>query len=231
MLNLRKLVPRGYDFAQHFLASATCSHTAAELLESMLKNPKNAKESFGQLKEIEKKADSQAAIVHKKLPQTFITSIDREDISALARRLDTVVDFIESVGLNVLLDAEISGSLDHFERFLPRTLSQASVVSLATTELVSAVSTLRKLDGMGATGDMTEIHGRVHDLEHCGDELWVEIKRERVRFLVEQENAPLTRGETRLLLWVENVCHRLEDCLDMIKMTVDAISDIHAKVA
>ena len=67
---------------------------AVEANEMLLKYLKKPGEKFsGRLKQIEKDADEVRRILVDELNRTFVTPLDREDINALSRNLDDVVDY------------------------------------------------------------------------------------------------------------------------------------------
>jgi hypothetical protein len=55
------------------------------------------------IKDIEHRADETVHTIYEELNQTFITPIDREDIYALASRLDDVLDLIDAVADRLLI--------------------------------------------------------------------------------------------------------------------------------
>ncbi|GEM_PF-7091975 len=223
---MRRLIPVGFDFTIPFETLAQHSGHAATYLEMLLKNPQDASKFFSNLQGIEKAADDCARVIHERVRVTFVTSFDREDISSLARQLDDVIDLLESAGLNVSINAQTyDGSLAHFGPFLPQTLLQASFLIRATETLPAAINALRLNDAER----IHEIQKRIHGFENSGDEIWEQIKRRRSSFLKKREVNSLTGGDMLLILWVEHVCHQLENCLDLVKNTVDHVSDIIAK--
>ena len=64
---------------------------ANEMLIKYLNKP--GEKFFGRIKQIEKDADEIRRILVDELNRTFVTPIDREDINALSRNLDDVVDY------------------------------------------------------------------------------------------------------------------------------------------
>src|SRR5207244_867100 len=68
----------------------------AALLHDLVHNFHDARAKAYAIKEVEHQADLVTHEIVKKLNTTFITPIDREDIHALATRLDDVLDYIEA---------------------------------------------------------------------------------------------------------------------------------------
>lgn len=89
------LIPRNYLFYDLFEESAQKLLTAAELLADMLAHFENVGMKTARLKELEHEADNITHDIYKQVHQTFVTPLDREDIAALAQRMDDVMDFME----------------------------------------------------------------------------------------------------------------------------------------
>src|SRR5258708_4114438 len=89
--------PREREFFDLFEASAKNLVHASDLLDQMLRN---YPESRGLAREIlicEQQGDRFTHDLIQRMNETFVTPIDREDITALASGLDDVVDFTEEV--------------------------------------------------------------------------------------------------------------------------------------
>src|SRR4029453_17353130 len=68
----------------------------AAMLEEMLAPDKPIWDKADQIKEVEHKCDFLTHEVIQRLHRTFVTPLDREDIHALARSLDDVMDAIDA---------------------------------------------------------------------------------------------------------------------------------------
>ncbi len=68
----------------------------AEVLEEMLAPEKPFWDKADEIKEIEHKCDYLTHEIIQRLHSTFVTPLDREDIHALARSLDDVMDAIDA---------------------------------------------------------------------------------------------------------------------------------------
>ena len=90
------LIPREVRFFDLFERQSECIIKAAGLLHEMAHNFSDARAKAHAIKEVEHQGDSITHEVVKRLNTTFITPIDREDIHALATRLDDVLDYIEA---------------------------------------------------------------------------------------------------------------------------------------
>jgi len=90
------LIPREVRFFDYFDQQSQHIIKAAALLHELVHNFADARAKTAAIKEIEHQGDRVTHEIVKKLNTTFITPIDREDIHALATRLDDVLDFIEA---------------------------------------------------------------------------------------------------------------------------------------
>jgi uncharacterized protein len=91
-----RLLPREEKFYKDFQALADELKRGAALLESMLAPDRPVWDKADEIKEVEHKCDFLTHEVIQRLNRTFVTPIDREDIHALARSLDDVMDAIDA---------------------------------------------------------------------------------------------------------------------------------------
>ena len=90
------LVPKEVRFFDLFEQQSEHIITAARLLHELVHNFADARAKAYEIKEVEHRGDSITHEIVKRLNTTFITPLDREDIHALATRLDDVLDYIEA---------------------------------------------------------------------------------------------------------------------------------------
>ena len=91
-----RLIPREERFYGDFSALADQIRKGADLLEDMLAPEKPVWDKADEIKEIEHKCDFITHEIFQRLNRTFVTPLDREDIHALARSLDDVMDAIDA---------------------------------------------------------------------------------------------------------------------------------------
>src|SRR5208337_5282978 len=89
-----KLFPKKVDFFELFDRAALNIIRGAALLVELMEHFDKAEDIAKQIYEVEQEGDMLTHDIMKKLNKTFITPIDREDLYALASRLDDVIDFI-----------------------------------------------------------------------------------------------------------------------------------------
>jgi hypothetical protein len=89
-----KLFPKKVDFFELFDRAALNITRGAALLVDLMEHFDKAGDLAKQIYEVEQEGDMLTHDIMKKLNKTFITPIDREDLYALASRLDDIIDFI-----------------------------------------------------------------------------------------------------------------------------------------
>jgi uncharacterized protein Yka (UPF0111/DUF47 family) len=89
-----KIFPRKIDFFEIFnKCILNLTRTTAQLVD-LMENFENVEDKVKQLYELEQEGDLLTHDIMRRLNQTFITPIDREDIHVLAARIDDVIDMI-----------------------------------------------------------------------------------------------------------------------------------------
>jgi predicted phosphate transport protein (TIGR00153 family) len=88
-------IPKEEKFYGDFLSLADELKKGARLLEEMLSADHPNWDKADEIKEVEHKCDFLTHEIIQRLNKTFVTPIDREDIHAMARTLDDVIDAID----------------------------------------------------------------------------------------------------------------------------------------
>lgn len=91
-----RLIPKEEKFFADFIALADRIVSGATLLEKMLATDPPAWEMAVEIKQVEEACDAVTHEIIQRLNRTFVTPIDREDIHALAKSLDDVMDAIDA---------------------------------------------------------------------------------------------------------------------------------------
>lgn len=160
---VRYLLPRqGHFFAlmenigEQIIAAAT---VLAEL--NRAKSHAQFEDIAKRLKEIEKKADEYDRILHEELDRSFVTPIDREDLAALVKVLDNVVDGMEH--------SATFAALFQFDQLTDPMRNLVSLTADAATALAETIPLLRKF---GHPEMIKERVIKVHTLESDGDSVY-----------------------------------------------------------
>lgn len=129
MLFFRK---QKFDFYRLLLDQAEKTLEGLEALEAFIGKPDAARGM--RVQELEKEADDLRRVVIDALNQSLVTPIDREDIFALSRAIDDMVDYAKTTVDEMML---FEVPADRFLEKMARALHEAGV------EIVSAVRSLR----------------------------------------------------------------------------------------
>src|SRR3972149_5965322 len=121
------LIPRNYRFYDLFEESARRLVAGAEVLSDLLEHFENVEMKTARMKELEQEADNITHELYRQVNLTFVTPLDREDIAALAQRMDDVMDFMEGAATAV----RIYG----IERPTPAARSLADLVRLPCVQI------------------------------------------------------------------------------------------------
>jgi uncharacterized protein Yka (UPF0111/DUF47 family) len=180
---------------------------SAELLDEMLSG---FPESTGLARDIlicEQDGDQITHELIRRLNQTFVTPIDREDILALASALDDIVDFTEEV-------ADYLG-LYQIEAPMDQAMALAHVLADAAREIALAIPLARDFK------DISRHTVEVHRLENEGDR----IVREALGALFQGGIDPLV-----VIRW-KDLFEKLEDAIDATEHAALVIEGIVIKNA
>src|SRR5690349_12062139 len=139
-----RLIPREEKFYTDFLALADELKKGARVLEQMLAPDRPVWDKADEIKEIEHKCDFLTHEIIQRLNRTFVTPLDREDIHALARSLDDVMDAIDAAAAVIRLYSLTS------VRSGAREL--ARVISASTVVIHHALAALEQTKGVSAHG-------------------------------------------------------------------------------
>ena len=98
-------IPKEQKFFDHFEELADTIEKGSRLFLDILNNFEHSEAKLSTLKEIEHEADRVTHIIFAKLHKTFITPLDREDIHALANKMDSILDIIEGAAVRMYIYA------------------------------------------------------------------------------------------------------------------------------
>ena len=103
MLSRLRLIPQDDRFFDLFNRNAENTLEGAQLLHDLLTNYVDVDRKARHMKDIEHTGDEITHEVFRALNRTFVTPLDREDISHLASALDDVIDWIEEIARRIRL--------------------------------------------------------------------------------------------------------------------------------
>lgn len=206
-----RLKPSDEAFYQYISELTAIVRESADLLFEAMNEPANVEELFTKVDVLEKDADKITDKIISRLNDTFITPLDREDIYALAQKIDDVIDGVQGIA----------------ERM---TLYNAGVASAGAIELASlVVKSARQLEK--ACSYLPDMKKKRLKLEaRCARIVDTESKGDR---LYRQEMAKLFReckDPIELIKWKE-ILMLLEDALDDCEDVADLLKGVLLKYA
>jgi len=203
-----RLLPKEEKYFSLFNNLALHLSEGARLLQTLFSDFDNRAGYAERIKVVEHKCDEITHEIIKKLNQTFITPIDREDIHSLASGLDDIVDAIEYTAKRVIL-YHVAQSTEHARKM-------SDVMVRLTVHLQSAVSALGH-NGEQVLKDCIAIH----TLENEGDS----YHHEAVERLFAEEQNPIT------IIKMKEIYEKLERMIDKAEDVANVLEAIVLKNA
>jgi predicted phosphate transport protein (TIGR00153 family) len=195
-----RLLPREEKFYTDFEALADELKRGASALEAMLDPEHPVWDKADEIKEIEHKCDFLTHEIIQRLNRTFVTPLDREDIHALARSLDDVMDAIDASATLIRLYR-----LDSV-RFGAREL--ARIITTCTDQVRLGLGALEQHKGL-ATHAV-----EINRLENEADRL----HQQAVSRLFDEEHDPLLVMKWKEALdFLEDATDRCEDVANVLE--------------
>jgi uncharacterized protein len=198
-------VPREQEFFDLFEEASGNILRAAELLERMLRTYPEHGELARDILICEQDGDRITHDIIRRLNQTFVTPIDREDIYQLASALDDVVDYIEEV-------ADFLG-LYKIEAPMEQAQAMSRVLLDAGRQVNEAMPRMRKF------GDIHHYTVEINRLENEGDRL----VRESLAALFQEGVDPIF-----VIRW-KDIYERLEAGIDSTETVANILENIVIK--
>ena len=203
-----RLLPREEKYFSLFNTLASHLTESAKLLQNLFSDFENRAAYAEQIKVVEHKCDEITHEIIKKLNQTFITPIDREDIHALASGLDDIVDAIEYTAKRIIL-YHVAQSTEHARKM-------SDVMVRLTANLQSAVGALGN-NGEQVLQDCIAIH----TLENEGDV----YHHQAVEKLFAEEKDPIT------IIKMKEIYEKMERMIDKAEDVANVLEAIVLKNA
>jgi len=181
---------------------------AADLLDQLLRSfPDRREELTRDILICEQDGDRITHDIIRRLNETFVTPIDREDIYALASALDDVVDYTEEAA-DYLGLYKIEAPMDQAQQL-------AHVLLQASRTIAEAIPRLRSFD------DISHYTVEINRLENDGDR----ITREAMASLFDTGIDPMV-----VIRW-KDIYERLENAIDATERVANILEGITIKNA
>jgi uncharacterized protein len=127
---IRKFIPRGFYFFDLFDRQAGFAVDAARYFQEVIRSGEINAGVLQKIRDIEHQGDDVAHEIIDQLNKTFITPFDREDIYALAKELDDVVDMINTI-LGRMVVYKLSGVNPNLFKFTVMIDDSVNALALA----------------------------------------------------------------------------------------------------
>ncbi len=202
-----RLIPRDQEFFSLFNELATHLTTAAKLLNELFDRPMAVAEQVRAIKAVEHKADQLTYEINARIDRSFVTPFDREDIHALATRLDDVIDLLDGTARRV--------------EMLHITQMREPARKLSTLLVEAAQHIERGIHGIKRSKEVNAAAIEVKRIEEEGDAIY----HEAVGALFQGSPDPL-----EVIRWKE-IYDVLEDATDRCMAVVHALQSISMKNA
>jgi uncharacterized protein len=199
------IAPRDREFFDLFDEAAGNSVRAADLLLEMIRDFPEKSELAREILIVEQEGDRITHDIIKRLNQTFVTPIDREDIYGLASALDDVVDFTEEAA-DFLILYKVEAPMEQSVRL-------AEVLLSACRQIAEAMPRMRGFK------DISHYTVEVNRLENDGDR----ISREAMAALFDDGIDPMV-----VIRW-KDIYERLEQAIDATERVANILEGIVIK--
>ena len=204
------LIPKNYRFYDLFEQSARNLVTGAEVMADLMEHFENVDMKTARMKELELVGDGIIHEIVELLHKTFVTPLDREDITALAQNMDDVMDYMEGATTAI----RIYG----IKRPRPTARGVADLVRLQTVQVEKAVPKLRQRSQLKS---VLEHCVEIHRLENEGDTLFLDA----MARLFQEEPSPV-----EIIKW-RDIYDQLERATDSCEHVANVLEGIVLKHA
>jgi predicted phosphate transport protein (TIGR00153 family) len=203
------LIPQEGKFFDYFEQLADKIQEGGILFAEILAQFEYSEEKLARLKEVENQADEITHNIYRKLHQTFITPLDREDIYSLANKMDSVLDMIEAaaVRMHIYKVKQVAPELKELAAILNNSISSVKRIAYLLRQNKKNISEIK------------EICIKINSLENEADY----VLRQSMARLFEQEKNPL-----ELLKWKE-IFERIEAATDVCEDVSNVVEGIVLK--
>lgn len=203
-------LPKEFNFFDLFEKQVGFADEAANFFKDLVSKGTIDQIALKKMHGIEHQADEVAHTIIEQLNKTFITPFDREDIYALTKELDDIVDMLYTI-VSRLTVYKLSGVNKNLVEF-------SNVILESVRAVACAVKGLRHMKN---SKSMLESCVEVNRLENVGDSMRDEVLAE----LFETEKDPIS-----VIKWKE-IYQDAETVLDICEDVANVVESIQVKQA
>ncbi|MDR7420179.1 MAG: DUF47 family protein [Armatimonadota bacterium] len=200
-----RLLPREEIFFDLFNRAADNVLRAARLLKELLDDYRDVDRRAEAIKAVEDDGDEITHAIIDRLNRTFVVPLDREDIFALAKQLDDILDWIEASSARL--------AMYRIDRPTSAAREMAHIIVSECEAVVEAVGHLRRLD---------RVEGAVHEINRL-ENLADRVQRDAIAALFAGTDDPIT-----VMKWKE-IYETLEEATDQCEHVAHLLEGIRAK--
>jgi predicted phosphate transport protein (TIGR00153 family) len=201
----KRLIPKKDVFFDHMEALAGKAAEIVVAFRKQLERPDNAQALLAAVKTIEHEADHILHATIADLHRTFVTPLDRNEISTICKRLDDIIDLVEGAAMRVY----------HYEIREVRP-PLASLLDVLDRQVAALREGLAALHDLRHPAPLRECIVKVHTLENEADD----ILRPAIGNLFREEKDP------RLILKWKEIYEHVEKATDRCEDVADHIENV-----
>lgn len=188
----KRLLPKEVNFFEYFKKHSELVVDSSDRFIALCNSTNNMDMIIHEIKDLETRADEIVHICHDDLNSTFITPLDRSDIHSLIKKMDDIIDCINSTSSRI--------EIYNIQEIRPEAKKLSEIIKKATSLLCDS---LHMLEDKKRYSEIVKACVGIHYLESQGDE----IIKDALRSLFNETN-PVT-----IIKWKE-IFERLERSLD-----------------
>jgi len=201
----KRLIPRKDVFFDHMESLATKAAEIVGAFRAQLDHQDDAQARLAAVKAIEHEADGILHSTIEDLHRTFVTPLDRNEISTICKRLDDIIDLVEGAAMRVY----------HYEIRDVRAPLRA-LLGVLERQIVALREGLAALHDLRRPEPLRECIVKVHTLENEADD----ILRPAIGSLFREEKDP------RLILKWKEIYEHVEKATDRCEDVADHIENV-----
>ena len=201
----KRLIPRKDVFFDHMEALAAKASEIVGAFRAQLEHQDDAQARLAAVKAIEHAADEILHATIEDLHRTFITPLDRNEISTICKRLDDIIDLVEGAAMRIY----------HYEIKDVRPPLKA-LLDVLEKQVVALQHGLAALHDLRKPEPLRECIVTVHTLENEADD----ILRPAIGSLFRDEKDP------RLILKWKEIYEHVEKATDRCEDVADQIENV-----
>ncbi|MCX5642306.1 MAG: DUF47 family protein [Candidatus Omnitrophica bacterium] len=201
-------LPKEFNYFNLFEKQVDYAVDAARFFKELVSRDNINEDALSKMEEIEHQGDETTHAIIAQLNKTFITPIDREDIHALAKEMDDIIDMI-----NTIVNRMVIYQLDGVNIYL---VEVATVIEASVTAVAVAIKGLRNPKNIKS---VQEACVEVNRLENVGDTMRDKVLAE----LFETEKDPI------MVIKLKDIYQDAETILDICEDVVNVVESILVK--